>query len=171
MLNRKSPQKSIILLIGTNDVGFFGVSYDVALSDYEVLLNQFTEFLEDINKKQKVVLNVMAIFPRGSKQKACAACPGHCDEWNRNNTMFRSINFMNEYLEAFIERQDNDYLRFIDCNGELLQSVSNVAWTDDKGGDHRSITGDIERSIFPDLLHLSAKGYEQWAKCLKQQSK
>ena len=167
MLNHKSPQKSIILNIGTNDVGHFTIPYDVALRDYDVLLNQFAEFLEDINTEQRVVLNVMAIFPRG-----CRETPSpQCELWNGDNTMFENINFMNEYLKSFIERQKNDNMRFVDCNRYLLQRIGSVDWTDNKGGIHRFLTGYINTTILPDRLHLSATGYELWAECLYKQLK
>ena len=159
MLSHKSPQKSIVLLIGTNDVGFFGGPYDVAVRDYDALLNQFGGFLEDINKEQRVVLNVLAIFPRGKQ------------EWDGTNSFFHTINFINEYLKSFIERQDNRNMRFIDCNRYLLQRSDSVDWTDSKGGIHRFITGYINTTILPDRLHLSATGYELWTKCLKQHLK
>ena len=159
--NNKSPQKSIVLLIGTNDMGW-NIGYDIALRDYNVLLNQFAEFLEDINKEQKVVLNVMAIFPRGYAE---------IPHWNMNNTMFERISFMNEYLKSFIERQDNDNMRFIDCNGDLLQNVGSLQWTDFKGGVQRLITGYINTAFLPDRLHLSATGYKLWAECLKKHLK
>lgn len=78
---------------------------------------------------------------------------------------------MNEYLKSFIEHQDDDNMRFIDCNRDLLQRVGSVDWVDLKGGVHPFITGYINKTIFYDRLHLSAKGYEIWTECLKQQSK
>ena len=170
LLNHPLPRKSIVLLIGTNDLGH-AVPYDVALRDYDVLLNQFAEFLEDINKEQRVVLNVVAIFPRGDKEKPC---PGQCNHWNATNSMFKSINFVNEYLESYIGRQDN--MRFIDCNRDLLQQVGSVQWTNLDGDSHQFTTGYLNTTIFPDRLHLSAHGhsqsppmgYEKWAKCLKR---
>ena len=175
LLNHPLSQKSIVLLIGTNNMGM-GQSYDVALQDYEHLLQQFAEFLEDINKQRSLVLNVMAIFPR----EGARYCKEHCDHWTESNPFFQNINFMNEYLESFIEHQDNDNMRFIDCNRAMLQRVGSTDWRDMNGESHQFITGDINTTIFPDGLHLSnffmrpfygSLGYERWTGCLKRQSK
>ena len=173
LLNHSLPQKSIVLNIGTNDLGY-ATPYDVVLKDYEHLLKQLSEFLNDVNKEQRVVLNVMAIFPRGREiETPCPRC-----EWDGNNTMFQSINFVNEYLESFVEYQGNDNMRFIDCNRNLLQHVGSVEWTDIKGETHEYLTGHLNTTILPDRLHLSdygrhqgSGGYKLWAECLKMHLK
>ena len=138
LLNHPLPRKSIVLLIGTNNIGVppLGESYDVALRDYQALWNQFAEFLEDVNKQQRVVLNVMAIFPRGYTRGS-----DDSEMWNKTNIVFHSINFMNGYLKSFIEHQDNDNMRFIDCNRDLLQRVGSVKLTDLNGESHEYLTG------------------------------
>lgn len=148
----KSAQKSMILLIGTNDVTW--MDHDASMRDYENLMHQFAEFLEDVNQEQKVVLYVMAIFPRGNG-------------WNQDNPSFYQIQFMNEYLASFVDQQD-DSMQFVDCNDQFLANTTNVEYQDKGGHSHQFMTGVIEASIMPDRLHLSVEGYQRWTDCLKK---
>merc|ERR1712098_15866 len=154
----KSAQKSMILLIGTNNVGG-DMDHDASLRNYESLMHQFAEFLVDANQEQKVMLYVMAIFPRANRQSS--------GEWNPENKYFYRIQFMNEYLRSVADRH-RDNMQFVDCNDQFLANASTVAYPDHRNHSHQFTTGLIEKSIMPDLLHLSVEGYHRWADCLKK---
>ena len=175
LLKSNSSRSSIILLIGTNDIGSPVLSsYGVALRDYNVLLQQFTEFTNEINHElidgkgtsRKVVLNVIGLPPRGNAEP----CP-QCEHWNRNNSLFLPINIINDYLKTFVESQRDSNIRYIDCNHVFLQQQDSVMYEDMQGNEHRFVTGYINRTILQDRLHFSELGYKLYADCLLRQLK
>eukprot|EP01083_Nonionella_stella_P164768 546392_1 len=172
LLHGKTKKKSIVLLIGTNDIGC-GSSYEVALTDYMVLLNQLSAFMTRINKKQNVVLYLVGIFPRAGTWAPLRQRKEEKDQWpssaawNEDNPYFYAINFMNEYLKSFAQN-NNKHIKYIDCNDYLFddKSTNTVEFKDNKGTAHEYRTGVISTDIMEDLLHLSDKGYQLWSNCV-----
>eukprot|EP01083_Nonionella_stella_P309921 1099283_1 len=170
LLRAKAKRKSIVLLIGTNDLGS-GSTFEVALTDYMVLLTQLSAFMTEINKKQNVVLYLMAIFPRGANWVP-KKTPPYFEAWNEDNPHFYGIHFMNDYLQSFARNNDK-YIKYINCNHLLFDSkntTNTVGFKDNKGALHEYTTGVISDSLQQDLLHPSDKGYQFMAKCILTQT-
>eukprot|EP01084_Bolivina_argentea_P140782 247435_1 len=175
LLNGNAKQKSIILLIGTNDIGA-GSTYDVALNDYMILLQQLLEFMIDINKHINVMLYVMGIFPRGETYVSFADRQKKKDtmstfeDWNVDNKYFYSVNFMNDYLKYFADNNVNGNIKYIDCNENLFDDNNKnmVEFKDKKGVLHEYRTGAMSIDIMEDMLHLTEKGYDRWSNCILQ---
>lgn len=166
-----ASKKAIVLLIGTNDIGS-GTSYDIVLKDYAVLLDQFAEFIEELNShQQEVVLYVMGIFPRSDQYTPFAerTQPITAEQaWNEGNHYFLSVQIVNEYLKSYADLHRTNNIQFVDCNHEFLDKTEMMEWRDQNGGLHQFETGVITTEMMDDMLHLTAKGYERWTDCLRQ---
>ena len=173
-----NKQKSIILLIGTNDIGS-GTKYNIILKDFMILLDQFTQFIQQ-KQNENVMLYLIGIFPRGQTyisfndrmQRKNEIKTN--EEWNPGNKYFYSINFINDYLNEYANNNNyyfNDRIKYIDCQNYFLSHKNIIEFKDNDGNLHEYQTGTITIDIMDDMLHLTEKGYEKWSQCILQQTK
>ena len=171
ILNGSQQQTSMVLLIGTNDIGS-GTSYGVAISDYMALLTQMMGFINDLNRN--VTLYVIGIFPRGETyvnfNDRKNAKMKEFEDWNVDNAYFYSVNFINDYLSHFVQSQNQNNIKYVDCNKYLVDSEDVVEFKDNDGRLHEYTTGRMHIDIMDDMLHLTEKGYERWSNCILEET-
>ncbi len=61
-----------------------------------------------------------------------------------------ALRLINDKINALLPKLSNSQVRFRDIGGEFLTAG-----------------GELSRDVMPDLLHLSSKGYELWAKAIE----
>jgi beta-glucosidase len=84
---------------------------------------------------------LMGVLPRGAKEKDLL------------RSLVRQVN------ERLKKLADDKMVRYLDIGDEFLEKEG------DKKDDKK---GDISKDLMPDLVHLSPKGYQLWAKALEK---
>jgi lysophospholipase L1-like esterase len=125
--------KAVVLLIGTNNIGFERDRPQVRRNTTAEALAGIEAVVREIRRRAPAAqLLLMALWPRGEASDPMRA-------------QIRQIN------AALANLADGRSIRLIDIGQEFL--------TPD---------GSVDRSLMPDLLHPSSRGYQLWARALKE---